>query len=334
MQCLSRHICTGGPCGRPCFDEEILILIVCTLFNPTVDVVYRVDNFELGSTLLDTPSSAVPSGKGLNVARVIATLGEEVAVAGLIPQNDMLRFSSFIEECGITPFLYEAMGSARVNITLSDKQRDCITHINSASASLPPRIQDEFLNFLEQRSEKDNYWCFSGSLPSGFDNDVYSRVINMCKDKGANTLLDTRGIALKMGARARPMMIKPNLIELQEFFGEEIKGVHHIALSAKKFIDMGIAYVFVSLGNDGMIAIHGNDCLLCSPPDVKTVDTVGCGDALAAGILVAQKRNFSFIETCRLAIACGTSKSMHEGPGIVTRDEVWQLMEDVKITAI
>jgi len=299
-----------------------------------VDVVYRVDGFESGTTLLDTPTHAVPSGKGLNVARVITTLGEEAAVAGLIPENDMRRFSSFIEETGITPFLYEVEGNARINITLNDKQRGCVTHVNSASAPLPPRIQDEFLQFIEQRIQKESCWCFSGSLPPGFHNDVYSHAINMCKNKGANALLDTRGIALKMGARARPLILKPNLNELQEFFGEEIKGVHHIALSAKRFIDMGIAYVFVSLGVDGMIAIHGNDCLLCSPPEVKTVDTVGCGDALAAGVLVAQKRNFSFIETCRLAIACGSSKSMHEGPGIVTRDEVWQLMEDVKITAI
>ena len=310
-------------------------MIVCTLFNPAVDVIYRVDGFEFGLTLLDTPTYAVPSGKGLNVARVIAALGEDAAVAGLIPQNDMRKFTAFIEDCGITPFLYEVEGNARINITLHDKQRGCVTHVNSASAPLPPRIQDEFLQFIEQRVKNDSSWCFSGSIPPGFDNDVYSRAINMCKDKGASALLDTRGIALKMGARARPQMIKPNLTELQEFFGEEeIKGVHHIALCAKRFIDMGIAYVFVSLGVDGMIAIHGNDCLLCSPPDVKTVDTVGCGDALAAGVLVAQKRNFSFIETCRLAIACGTSKSMHEGPGIVTRDEVWQLMEDVKITAI
>jgi len=309
-------------------------LIVCTLFNPAVDVVYRADGFEAGATLLDVPSQAVPSGKGLNVARVIAALGEEAAVAGLIPQNDIRRFNGFISDLGITPFLYEVPGNCRVNVTLHDKQRGCVTHVNSVSAALPVRIQDEFLQFLQQRAERDAYWCFSGSVPPGFDNDVYSRAITACKNRGANALLDTRGVALKMGARARPQILKPNLAELEEFFGEEIMGVRHIALFGKRFIDMGIDYVFISLGADGMIAIHGNDCLLCSSPEVKAIDTVGCGDALAAGVLVAQKRKFSFTETCRLAVACGASKSMHEGPGTVTRDEVWQLMEDVKITAI
>jgi 1-phosphofructokinase family hexose kinase len=309
-------------------------VIICTLFNPAVDVTYRIDGFEVGAMRLDVPSHSVPSGKGLNVARVIHTLGEDVAVAGVIPQNDMRRFEGFIRDQGIIPILYESPGCARVNVTLTDPQTHCVTHINSASAQLPVRLQEEFLLFLAPHMESVSHWCFSGSLPEGFDSDLYSRIMSVCKEKGAQCILDTRGKAFKMGARAIPLAIKPNLAELEEFFGEEIKGVRHIALCGKRFIDMGIQYVFISLGSDGMIAIHENDCLLCSPPSVKVVDTVGCGDALVAGVIVAQKRNFSFAETCRMAVACGSSKSMHEGPGIVTLDEVWQLMEDVKITAV
>jgi tagatose 6-phosphate kinase len=309
-------------------------LIICTLFNPAIDVTYRVDGFEFGVTRLDVQSHSVPSGKGLNVARVVRTLGEEVAVAGLIPKNDMRRFSAFMGDLGIRPLLFEVPGSARVNVTLNDPQTQCVTHINSASARLPVRIQDEFLQYLAPYAEEGGYWCFSGSLPVGFDGDVYSRMISLCKENSAKSLLDTRGQALKLGARAAPSVLTPNMTELQEFFGEEIKGVHHIALLGKRLIDLGVEYVFITLGDDGVIAIHDTDCLLCSPPAVKAVDTVGCGDAFAAGIIVAQKQNFSFHETCRMAVACGSSKSMHEGPGIVTLEEVWRLMENVEIKAV
>jgi len=309
-------------------------LIICTVFNPAVDVVYRLDGFGLGETRLDVPAHSVPSGKGLNVARVVRTLGEEVAVAGLIPQNDMRRFETFISGQGITPLLYEMPGSARVNVTLADAQAHCVTHVNSMSARLSVTLQEEFLLWLTQRIENGGRWCFSGSLPAGFDGDAYSRVIAECKKKGAVSILDSRGMGFKVGARAAPQVIKPNLEELGDFFDQEIKGVHHIALCAKRFEDMGIDYVFISLGSDGLIAVHGSDCLLCSPPDVKVADTVGCGDATVAGILVAQERGFSFTDTCRMAVACGSSKSMHEGPGIVTREEVWQLMEDVEIKEI
>ncbi|MFP4241444.1 MAG: 1-phosphofructokinase family hexose kinase [Chitinispirillaceae bacterium] len=309
-------------------------MIVCSLFNPAIDVSYRMETFEPGVTYLDLPSLAVPSGKGLNVARVARTLGEEVAVSALIPENDQLRFSTFLEEQGIKPLFFEVPGSTRINITLSELQNDCVTHLNGTSPSLSLRIQEEFLQFLELQMEQGSTWCFSGSIPAGFDGDVYSRTISLCHQKGIGTLLDARGNALKLGARTKPLMIKPNISELEQFFDEQIRGVHHIALKGKRLIDMGISYAFISLGCDGMIAIHENDCLLCSPPEVKALDTVGCGDALVAGILVAQKRKFSFSEICRMAVACGTSKCMHQGPGVVTRDEVWRLMEDVRITAI
>jgi 1-phosphofructokinase family hexose kinase len=310
-------------------------MIVCTLLNPVIDAFYRVDGFELGTTRLDVASRTVPAGKGLNVARVVKTLGEEVAVAGLIPKNDMRRFEAFLADYGIKPLLCEAPGVTRVNVTLHDAQTDCVTHINSASPALPVSLQEDFLRFLAGHAEAGADWCFSGSLPSGFDDDVYARLIRDFKEIGVNCLLDTRGMALKTGARAAPRVITPNLTELQEFFHqEEIKGVHHIALCGKRFIDMGVEYVFITLGQDGVIAIHEDQCLLCSPPDIKTVDTVGCGDAFAAGVLVAQKRSFAFAEMCRMAVACGSSKSLHEGPGIVTLDEVWQLMEGVEITCI
>jgi 1-phosphofructokinase family hexose kinase len=309
-------------------------MIVCTLFNPAIDASYRVDGFEFGTTRLDAVSRTVPAGKGLNVARVVRTLGEEAAVAGLIPKNDMRRFEAFTSDHGIKALLYEAPGCTRVNVTLHDAKAQCVTHINSVSPALPVSLQEDFLRFLAGQAEADDHWCFSGSLPSGFDDDAYARVIRDFKATGVDCLLDTRGMALKTGARAAPRTITPNQTELEEFFQEEIKGVHHIALCGKRFIDMGVEYVFITLGQDGVLAIHDEQCLLCSPPDIKTVDTVGCGDAFAAGVLVAQKRRFAFAEMCRMAVACGASKSLHEGPGVVTPEEVWQLMEGVEITCI
>ncbi len=309
-------------------------MIVCTLFNPVIDASYRVDGFELGTTRLDVASRTVPAGKGLNVARAVKTLGEEAAVAGLIPKNDMRRFEAFIRDYGVNALLYEAPGVTRVNVTLHDAQARCVTHINSASPPLSVSLQEDFMRFLAGHAGADTDWCFSGSLPCGFEDDVYARLIRDFKTMGVNCLLDTRGMALKTGARAAPRIITPNLTELQEFFQEEIKGVHHITLCGKRFIDMGVEYVFITLGQDGVIAIHEEQCLLCSPPDIKPVDTVGCGDAFAAGVLVAQKRRFAFAEMCRMAVACGASKSLHEGPGVITLDEVWRLMEGVEITCI
>jgi 1-phosphofructokinase family hexose kinase len=308
-------------------------LIFCSLLNPAVDVFYTVEELRSGSTLVDLPARVYPAGKGLNVARVVKTLGEDVTVIGLMGEDDHRRFTRYLDGSEIGHLLYQVPGDIRINMTIREQSTSGISHFNSVGPALSSRIQDEFLGFVRPYISAGDFWCLSGGVPQGFDASIYADLIGLCRHQGVETLLDTRGNPLKLGVRAKPLAIKPNIAELESFFGEQVQGVHHIALKGKRFLDMGIRYAFITLGSDGMIAIHENDCLLCSPPQVKTVDTVGCGDALVAGIIVAQKRNFSFSEMCRMAVACGTSKSMHEGPGVVTRDEIWQLMEDIQITA-
>lgn len=312
----------------------MLELIYCTLLNPSIDCLYTLDQLRSGSTYTDTRSTTVPAGKGLNVARVVSALGEKVCVRGIVPHNSLEHVKSFMDQLGIESDLMAVPGTIRINTTIIESINGAVTHINSAGSSLSENIQFQFENQFQKVLLQDDIHCMSGSIPHGFTNGIYGSLIRYCKDAGCHVLLDTRDDALQMGIRAIPHMIKPNLEELEKYFGEQIRGVHHIALKAKRFLDMGIEYAFISLGEDGMIAVHGNDCLLCNAPRINAIDTVGCGDALVAGLLVAMQRQFSFSEMCRLAVACGASKALHEGPGVIDANEVWQLMEDVEITAV
>ena len=309
-------------------------MIFCTLYNPVMNIIYRLDELQTGNTFSDVNYEFNPAGKGITIAKVVRALGEEVCVIGIMPENDTMRFSRYLEERGITSFFFPVEGSVRVNTTLSESETGNVTTINSSDYLWSIRIQDEFQEFLEKHMNNGDIWALSGNLPKGFDSDTYMKVIRVLKEKGVIIMLDSQGLAFNMGVRAKPDMVKPNSAELEAFFGEEVEGVHHIALKGKRLLDMGIEYVFVSLGSDGMIAVHENDCLLCSAPDVEAIDTAGSGDALIAGVIVAKSRNFSFVEACRMGVACGTSNALHHGQGIVDNDEIWRLMEDVRIEAV
>jgi 1-phosphofructokinase family hexose kinase len=309
-------------------------LIVCSVVNPAIDAVYSLDELEPGVTTTDTPCTVLPAGKGINIAKAVKALGEGACVVALMPGDDGPRFERCLDALDIHRAFFTVEGGVRICSTIVEKNAEQVTHLNSAGMRLPARIQDEFLAFAERHMHEGDTWALAGSLPRGFGDDVYMKIIETCRAKGIAVLLDTRGRALNMGARAQPLMIKPNITELEAFFGEQIQGVHHMALKGKRLLDMGIEYAFISLGADGMIAVHENECLLCSAPKVDAVDTVGCGDALDAGLLVAHVRRFSFAEMCRLAIACGASNARHRGAGNISKEEVWQLMEHVSIEAV
>ena len=309
-------------------------MIWCTVLNPTLDVVYRTNEFHSGATFLNQSHIQQPAGKGLNVAQIIVELGEAVTVIGLLPELDEQKFRAFLDVRSIRNRFLPVAGAMRINATIIDEVENRTTHLNALAQKVSPRIQHEFFELAAGEVKSGDTWIFSGSLPPGFSESTYADFVTTVREAGGITVLDSRGSALQHGVRSRPLMVKPNLAELEEFFGEPVQGVHHIALKGKRLLDMGISYVFISLGADGMIALHGNDCLLCNAPQVTVKDTVGCGDALVAGMVVAHRRQFSFSETCRMAVACGTAKSLEFGPGHVSRETVWQLMEDVEITSI
>lgn len=309
-------------------------MIFSTLYNPAMNIIYKLDELQPGNTFSDVNYEFNPTGKGINIAKVVSELGEEVSIIGIMPENDIMRFSRYLEVQGIKSFFYPVEGNARINTTLSESETGNVTNISSSDYLWSTRIQDEFQEFIEKHMNKGDIWALSGSLPQGFDSDTYMKVIKVLKEKGIVVMLDSQGLAFNMGVRAKPDMVKPNSAELEAFFGEHIEGVHHIALKGKRLLDMGIEYAFISLGSDGMIAVHENDCLLCSAPSVEAIDTAGSGDALVAGILVGQARKFSFVEACRMGIACGTSNVLHNGEGKIDNDEIWRLMEDVRIEAV
>jgi len=275
-----------------------------------------------------------PAGKGINVARVIKELGEDICVAGIIHEHNYAQFTHYLDSLGIASHFCVIPGVTRINVTLLESANRQTTHINSLQQSVPSSVEDDLRAYFRAHLKQGDLCIGTGSLPEGISSDFYFNLVKICTDVGAETMLDTTGEALRMGVRSKPVMVKPNLVELEDLFNEKVQGVHHIALKGKRLVDMGIQYVFISLGSDGMIAIHENDCLLCSVPPVRAVDTVGCGDALVGGLAAAYCRSFSFTEMCRMAVASGTSKSLHAGPSIVTRDEVWQLMEEVTIKSV
>ena len=309
-------------------------MIWSTLFNPSLDIVYTLPELRRGSTCRDCDCRLVPAGKGLTVALVVQALGEEVCIAGLLPEYERKRFTTMLDANGISHFLFSIPGDMPVTTTIKERENDTGTRLAAVPSVVPGRLQHEFSEYAARHMAAGDFWCFSGPLPGGFSDDGFNDLIGICAGRGGEALLDTSGISLQKGIRSRPAIVKPNLNELEEFFGEQIRGVHHIALKGKRLLDMGIAYVFISLGADGMIALHKNDCILCSAPAVEVKETAGCGDALVAGVLVARKRRFSFTETCRMAVACGSARAACGGPGILRPDMVWQLMEDVRITSV
>ncbi len=308
-------------------------MISATLLNPSFDLLYSVPTPNK-TTYLDVPARFFPAGKGVNFAKVVAELGEPVSLYSLMPEQDSARFTDYLDSRGVEHYPYNTPGTVRINTTIFEETTGSTVHYNSLGQQLSAQVQHHFEQFLIQKIKCDDVWAFSGSLPQGIENNFYEKMISHCSKIGATTVLDSRGEPFKRALFSAPCIVSPNEDEIESLYEEPVQGIKQLALKGKRLVDSGVETVFITLGADGVLALNSDECLLCKTPEVVEVDTVGCGDAFLAGVVVGMQRGFSFREVCRLAVSCGASNASNIGPGEVNSDQVWHLMEQVSAVSL
>jgi fructose-1-phosphate kinase PfkB-like protein len=152
----------------------------------------------------------------------------------------------------------------------------------------------------------------TGSLAPGLASDFYAEAAAELHGRGVSVVLDTSGPALRRGCAARPRLVKPNVVEAEEFTGRKIGSVADAAAAAQAFLAAGAQMAILSMGKDGAIVAGGGALLHLLPPPVKVQTAVGAGDAVVAGAVRALLEGLPAAEVGRWGVTTGTVTAMHD----------------------
>lgn len=122
--------------------------------------------------------------------------------------------------------------------------------------------------------------AMSGSVPKGVRKDVYGDLVHKVKGWGKLVILDTSGELLREGIKAEQDMIKPNQEEFSMLVGKPVTNLKEVKEAALMLHRGGIGRVVVSLGKEGALLVCGQGIFHGIPPQIKAVNTVGCGDSM------------------------------------------------------
>ena len=193
-------------------------MILTVTPNPAVDVVYFVEEFKMGNVHRPYNVIASAGGKGLNVARVGKTIGEETAAMGFIGGNN----GAFIEECveklGIANLFTKVSGETRRCVNISDKSGKS-GEILEAGPEVKKEEEELFLKFFSEEVKNADIICASGSVPKGIDSDFYCKLVKIAKENGKKIIVDTSGNLLEKVIEEKPYMVSPNKDELYTLTG-------------------------------------------------------------------------------------------------------------------
>ncbi|ESR08766.1 tagatose-6-phosphate kinase [Streptococcus iniae] len=260
-------------------------MILTVTLNPSIDISYPIEGFQLDTVNRVTKTRKTVGGKGLNVTRVLSEVGTPVLATGFIGGTLGDYLCQQLDRDGINHFFCQIKGQTRNCIAILHDGMQ--TEILESGPVIEDLEAEAFLNQMKELAKTVDVVSISGSLPKGLPSDFYQKILSIARAENCQLVLDCSGAPLKavLASDHKPTVIKPNKEELEVLLKKEIRletGALKELLADKLFD--GIDWIIVSLGANGAFAKHHNRFYKVSIPKIDVLNPVGSGDSTVAGI--------------------------------------------------
>ncbi len=309
------------------------MLLTVTL-NPAIDRTLSVPGFAAGRTNRAVSSRVDAGGKGVNVARAAHRLGCPVMALGFLAGSNGAPISQALAADGIPSDFVAVTGQTRTNLKIKDPETGVETEINEPGFRVDA---DEIRSVEERVAAHAGEGCivaFSGSLPPGAPEDIYARLIRIAAGRGALTILDAGGAALRNGIAAGPDLVKPNRAEAAELLGRSLEDDGELGEAIKGLLACGAHRAVISLGAGGAVAGDGDGLWRAWAPAVQVRSTIGAGDAMVAALAWAMHVGLTLPDALRMATAAGCAAAGTEGSSAPELRDVEALLASVRVVPL
>ncbi len=306
-----------------------MITTVC--LNPAFDKTVTVVELRPGEVnrILDVREDM--GGKGINVAAVAHRLGLDVQCIGLMGEKGAESLRDKMAGEGFAFDFMTVPGSIRTNLKVVSRNGQAVTELNEPGAPVGPEVMDAFLQKLHKK-EKGDLAVVTGSLPPGCPEETYREMIRIIGP--VPCILDAEGSKLLLGLEAKPLLVKPNVLELETTLGITLHSNQEIRDAALFLIKRGARSVIVSMGKMGAMFVDGERALYAPALDVPVHSTVGAGDAMVGGVLLGLTKGGSLVEAFRYGMAAGAASVMTEGTQPLRLDDFQALLPKVRMQEV
>ncbi|WP_456271087.1 1-phosphofructokinase [Bacillus sp. AK031] len=303
-------------------------MIYTLTLNPSIDYFVTVEELAMGETNRMEQESKAPGGKGINVSRVLTSLGIDNTALGFLGGFTGQYILDELQKESINTDFIKVNGDTRINIKLRGPEE---TEING----IGPEITEEALSGLIaqlDRLTKGDVLVLAGSIPAAMSSSFYEQAIGQVQSKGVKIVVDTTKEKLLDVLKYKPFLIKPNHHELGELFDVSITTKEEAVPYGQKLVEMGAENVIVSMGGNGTMLFSANTARFAPVPQGELVNSVGAGDSVVAGFLAAYQQTGDPLNSFRYGAAAGSATAYSSG--FCTKETIEKLLDQIEIEPI
>ena len=300
--------------------------ILTIALNPAVDISSETEFVRPTRKIRTSKTRHDPGGGGINVARVITTLGGDVEALFLAGGEIGLLLDRLLETEGIHRHLVRSASQTRISFMV----RELGTGLEYRFVAEGPAVRsDELQRCLDLvASRKERYVVASGSLPAGAPCDTYARMAELAAIRGAKFVLDSSGAGLSTTLeQSRVFLVKPSRGELEQLVGKKLDE-DGIRQAAGDIVARGSAeLVAVTMGADGALLASTEGILRLPAIHVRVRSAVGAGDSFLGAMTWALSEGKAPADAFRFGMAAGAAAVMTSGTQLCRHEDVLHLYQ-------
>jgi 1-phosphofructokinase family hexose kinase len=328
-------------------------MILCLGTTPTVQQTMLFNHIEPDEVNRAIEVRRNASGKPVNVARVLHTLGEHPVLCIPVGGDTGQFIVHDLQNLGISQDCVQIIPPTRTCVTVVDLTAKIATElveehgpVTAAEAeSLLEKLREIFLTYRSQQSLPRDITkrgarvgapllVLSGALAAGIDVGFYGECCKLAWQAHVPTIVDGREGALLRALEHRPLLVKPNRSELAQTLGITINDDDSLRAAMRQLQKMGTQWVVTTLGRQGSMVTDGQSFWEIPAMEIEVVSAIGSGDAFTAGLAAGISHGQKVPEACRLATACAAANAMTLGAGLLRLEDVKSLLPKVQVQEV
>ena len=300
-------------------------MIYTVTFNPSLDYIVSVNDFQLGLTNRTDSELILPGGKGINVSTILMNLGIDSTAFGFAAGFTGEEIIREVEAMGIrSDFIKIDSGISRINLKLKNIDG---TEINGSGPEISEEKIEELLRKLDILGEGD-ILVLAGSIPASMPADMYSTIMERLQHKNVTFIVDATKDLLINVLKYKPFLIKPNNHELGELFDVKLTTREEVIPYGKKLQKQGARNVLISMAGEGAVLVAEDGSVYEAPaPKGTLVNAVGAGDYMVAGFTAGWIEKKDYRHAFYMGVSAGSASAFSEY--LATKEEIMDLYEKV-----
>lgn len=296
-------------------------MILTATANPAWDVTYEVGSLIPGALHRVTRVHRRLGGKGVNVARVLASL-DHAATAIVLGTEGLADAGLAIDVVPGVRAIRQTLVVQGADGTTTSLWEPGLPIDSVAEAAFAARVSAGLAAGAAGL-------VVAGSLPPGADPGLPARLAAAASGAGVPVIVDTSGEPLARATRVPGVILTPNSEELAHLAGDADP-----VRAAGELLASGPRAVIVTLGAGGMVAVTAEGRWHGRLPEAVRGNPTGAGDAAAAALIAGLADGARWPELVRDAVALSAAAVASPVAGEADLKLYAEFLTRVEVTAL